>query len=53
MAREFLQQLNANGSTAMSRERMLDFAQINALLGLSELLEEGRSYASRREEAAE
>lgn len=53
MGREFLRQLRENGSTAMARERMLDFAQINALLGLPELLEEGRGYEPRRGEAAE
>jgi 2-methylisocitrate lyase-like PEP mutase family enzyme len=53
MAREFLAQLKANGSTALNRERMLDFAQINALVELSELLEEGRRYEARRGEAAE
>jgi hypothetical protein len=53
MGREFLRQLRENGSTVMARERMLDFAQINALLGLPGLLEEGRSYEARRGEAAE
>jgi 2-methylisocitrate lyase-like PEP mutase family enzyme len=53
MGRDFLRQLRENGSTAMARERMLDFAQINALLGLPDLLEEGRSYEARRGEAAE
>jgi 2-methylisocitrate lyase-like PEP mutase family enzyme len=53
MSREFLRQLRENGSTAMSRDRMLDFAQINALLGLPELLEEGRGYEARRGQAAE
>jgi 2-methylisocitrate lyase-like PEP mutase family enzyme len=53
MGREFLRQLRENGSTVMARERMLDFAQINALLGLPGLLEEGHSYEARRGEAAE
>jgi 2-methylisocitrate lyase-like PEP mutase family enzyme len=47
MAREFLGQLRANGSTVMNRERMLDFTQINALLELPDLLEEGRRYEAR------
>lgn len=45
MAQAFLADLHAHGSTAGSRERMLDFAQINALLGLPELLSEGEGYA--------
>jgi 2-methylisocitrate lyase-like PEP mutase family enzyme len=45
MAQAFLRDLHAHGSTAGSRERMLDFAQINALLGLPELLSEGETYA--------
>lgn len=53
MGREFLRLLKENGSTALSQDRMLDFAQINALLGLPTLLEEGRSYEARRGEAAE
>lgn len=53
MAQEFLAQLKANGSTAMYRERMLDFTQINSLVDLPSLLEEGRRYDARRGEAAE
>lgn len=45
MARGFLADLHAHGTTAGWRERMLDFAQINALLGLPELLAEGEGYA--------
>jgi hypothetical protein len=32
---------------------MLDFAQINELVALPELLEDGRRYEARRGEAAE
>jgi 2-methylisocitrate lyase-like PEP mutase family enzyme len=53
MAQEFLRLLAANGATAMSRERMLDFQQINAVLGLPELLAQGQHYEARRPEAAE
>lgn len=53
MAREFLQALAGGGSTAASRARMLDFAEINALIGLPELLVDGQSYGARRSEAAE
>jgi 2-methylisocitrate lyase-like PEP mutase family enzyme len=45
MAQAFLRDLHTQGSTAGSRGRMLDFAQINALLGLPELLSEGETYA--------
>jgi 2-methylisocitrate lyase-like PEP mutase family enzyme len=45
MAQAFLRDLHDHGSTDGSRARMLDFAQINALLGLPELLNEGAGYA--------
>jgi 2-methylisocitrate lyase-like PEP mutase family enzyme len=45
MAQAFLGDLHAHGSTAGSRDKMLDFAQINTLLGLPELLSEGEGYA--------
>jgi 2-methylisocitrate lyase-like PEP mutase family enzyme len=45
MAQAFLHDLHTHGTTAGSRGRMLDFAQINALLGLPELLSEGEAYA--------
>jgi 2-methylisocitrate lyase-like PEP mutase family enzyme len=52
-AQEFLRLLKANGATALSRDRMLDFAQINALLGLDEMLNDGATYEGRSQEAAE
>jgi 2-methylisocitrate lyase-like PEP mutase family enzyme len=53
MAQEFLRLLNANGTTAMSRERMLDFTQINEALGLADLMNTGRAYDERQPDAAE
>ncbi|MBI1186209.1 MAG: carboxyvinyl-carboxyphosphonate phosphorylmutase [Alphaproteobacteria bacterium] len=53
MGRAFFRQLRDSGSTTGSLDRMLDFGQINALLGLPEMLEEGRGYASWRKDAAE
>jgi 2-methylisocitrate lyase-like PEP mutase family enzyme len=54
MAQEFLSRLNADGSTLAHRDRMLDFAGINDMLGLPALMEEGARYdgASRRAPAA-
>ena len=45
MAQAFLRDLQSEGATAGSRDRMLDFSQINALLGLPDLLSEGETYA--------
>ncbi|MDX2236820.1 MAG: isocitrate lyase/phosphoenolpyruvate mutase family protein [Hyphomonadaceae bacterium] len=53
MAQEFLRLLHANGTTALYRDRMLDFAQINALIGLPDLLADGARYEKRGREAAE
>lgn len=53
MAQEFLRLLKANGATAFSRDRMLDFAQINDVLGLSDLLEAGMHYDGKGRAAAE
>jgi 2-methylisocitrate lyase-like PEP mutase family enzyme len=53
MAQEFLRLLHANGTTAMYRDRMLDFGEINKLLGLPALLAEGASYEAKGREAAE
>jgi 2-methylisocitrate lyase-like PEP mutase family enzyme len=52
-AQEFLRLLKANGTTAMSRDRMLDFAEINALLGLPDLSALGQRYDARSRDAAE
>lgn len=53
MAQEFLRLLKANGTTALFRDRMMDFGQINTLLGLSDLMLEGETYETRGREAAE
>jgi 2-methylisocitrate lyase-like PEP mutase family enzyme len=53
MAQEFLRQLHQNGTTSVARDRMLDFKQINALLGLQELMVAGEAYEGLREKAAE
>jgi 2-methylisocitrate lyase-like PEP mutase family enzyme len=44
MAQEFLGQLKASGTTAGFRDRMMNFAQINDMLGLSQLVEDGMRY---------
>jgi 2-methylisocitrate lyase-like PEP mutase family enzyme len=44
MANEFLSQLKQDGSTAGFRNRMLNFSEINALLGLETLVENGARY---------
>jgi 2-methylisocitrate lyase-like PEP mutase family enzyme len=48
MARDFLAQLKADGSTAGYRDKMLDFGQINELLGLPALMEAGAHYEGSR-----
>ena len=47
MAQDFLGQLKVNGTTAGFRDRMLNFDQINALLGLPELIADGVRYETR------
>jgi len=39
--------LKATGSTAAFRDRMLDFSELNALIGTPEMLDLGRRYDSR------
>lgn len=53
MAQEFLRLLETNGTTALYRDRMLDFQAINGLLGLPQLLEEGAAYEGGGRAAAE
>jgi 2-methylisocitrate lyase-like PEP mutase family enzyme len=48
MAQMFLQQLRATGSTASFRDKMLNFTQINDLLGLPELIEAGNHYETQK-----
>jgi 2-methylisocitrate lyase-like PEP mutase family enzyme len=45
MAGEFLAALKSDGTTAALRKRMFDFNQINQILGLDGLMEEGARYA--------
>ena len=47
MAREFLSGLRQTGTTAGFRDRMLNFAQINDLLGLPALTEDGVRFETR------
>jgi 2-methylisocitrate lyase-like PEP mutase family enzyme len=47
MAQNFLQELRANGTTAGFRDKMLNFSQINDLLGLPALNEAGNRYETR------
>jgi 2-methylisocitrate lyase-like PEP mutase family enzyme len=44
MAQEFLGQLKATGSTTGFRDRMLNFDQINDMLGHAQLIEDGERY---------
>lgn len=53
MAREFYGALLRDGASAGYAARMLSFDQINALLGLPELLEVGRAYDPSSKRAAE
>jgi 2-methylisocitrate lyase-like PEP mutase family enzyme len=41
---EYLQSLKTHGTTAPFRDRMLDFKQINALIGTPEMLAKGKTY---------
>lgn len=47
MAREFLGQLISAGTTTGFRDKMLNFGQINELLGLPQLIEDGVRYETR------
>ncbi len=53
MAQSFLHQLREEGATVSQRGAMLDFAQINALLGLPDLLDAGHRFEGAAREAAE
>ena len=53
MAEEFLGTLKADGATANDRDRMLDFGQLNALLGIDEMKADGDRYDAEGREAAE
>ncbi len=53
MAGEFFDTLARHGTTEPYRNRMLDFGQINELVGTPEMLETGRRYAEDRFETPE
>lgn len=53
MAEEFLTVLKADGATARYQSRMLDFGQLNALLGIDEMKADGDRYDAEGREAAE
>jgi 2-methylisocitrate lyase-like PEP mutase family enzyme len=53
MAQEFLRMLKANGTTAMARDRMLDFGALQEVLGLPDLMEAGNGYDAQGRAAAE
>lgn len=53
MAEEFLAELKSKGATAGYRDRMFDFAQLNALLGIEEMKAAGDRYDAEGREAAE
>lgn len=46
MAQEFLAVLKRDGATAAYRDRMLDFGELNAVLGIDELKATGKKYGS-------
>jgi 2-methylisocitrate lyase-like PEP mutase family enzyme len=51
MAQEFLRHLQQNGTTTLFRDRMMDFTQINDLLGLPSLMEAGTGYENSHRQA--
>lgn len=53
MAEEFLTELKTHGATAGYQNRMLDFGQLNALLGIDEMKADGDRYDAEGREAAE
>lgn len=53
MAQEFLGELKSTGSTANYRNRMLDFAGLNNLLGIDEMKAKGALYDPAHKNAAE
>jgi 2-methylisocitrate lyase-like PEP mutase family enzyme len=53
MAQEFLRLLRSDGATAGFRDRMLDFQQINGLLGLPDLMADGERYDARAKPEAD
>jgi 2-methylisocitrate lyase-like PEP mutase family enzyme len=52
-ADEYLKILKADGSTARMRERMFDFGEVNAILGLNDIMARGQRYDDKLARAAE
>jgi 2-methylisocitrate lyase-like PEP mutase family enzyme len=52
-ASHFLKILKEDGDTARARERMFDFAQVNAILGLDQIMAAGQRYDEKLAKAAE
>ncbi|MDX2144879.1 MAG: isocitrate lyase/PEP mutase family protein [Rhodospirillaceae bacterium] len=52
-ADEYLKILKADGATARMRDRMFDFGQVNAILGLNDVMARGQRYDEKLAKAAE
>ena len=52
-AAEYLKVLKADGETVRMRDRMFDFSQLNAILGLDEIMAAGARYDGAIKKAAE
>jgi 2-methylisocitrate lyase-like PEP mutase family enzyme len=52
MAQEYFASLRASGTTTPYRNRMLDFDQLNGLLGTSDMLDAGAAYDASKFESA-
>ena len=52
-ASQLLSILKEDGSTARMRDRMFDFAGVNAILGLDQIMAEGQKYDEKLKAAAE
>ncbi len=52
-ASAYLNILQRDGSTTAMRERMFDFAQVNAILGLNDIMAAGQKYDEKLAKAAE
>ncbi|QBY06177.1 isocitrate lyase/PEP mutase family protein [Thalassotalea sp. HSM 43] len=52
MAQEFLASIKTNGNTNMYRDRMLDLAGLNQLLGTNDILKNGQKYQASIEAEA-
>jgi 2-methylisocitrate lyase-like PEP mutase family enzyme len=52
-AAEYLKVLKADGATARLKDRMFDFSQLNAILGLADIMATGAQYDAGLKSAAE